>query len=142
MGFEIKLSDNADEILKELQKNKEAALEAVGQQAESNTKNIITALGLYDTGRLRNSITHTTINKRGRTINYKVEKGKVLVDKEIDVQADENDKVIIGSAVFYAPHLEYGTKKGIKPKHFLRDAIANHQNEYKEIIEKYLKGNG
>lgn len=172
MGFEIKLTDNSAEILAELAKNKAAALEVVGQNAVSHAKNNVRATGLVDTGRLRNSITHTTRTKPGTTIQYKTDKkGTVLVDSEVQVQIDDEDKVVIGTAVEYGVYQEYGTgiyaeggtgrktpwryrvfnretgkfefiiTRGTKPKHFLRNAIANHQKEYIEIIKKYLKGN-
>ena len=61
-----------------------------------------------DTGRLRNSITH---------------------------QVESNGKaVIIGTNVEYAPFVELGTRyMGEEP--YLRPALENHMNEYKQIIK-------
>lgn len=63
-----------------------------------------------DTGRLRNSITH-----------------------------QESDKeTVIGSNVEYAAAQELGTSRGIRPKHYLKDAVANHTEEYKGIVKESL----
>ena len=85
-----------------------------------------------DTGALRNSITH----------------------------AVEDDTVLAGSAVSYAPYVELGTGKeyspppewiennaprgagikgGVKPRPYLRPAVENYTQEYKGIIENELK---
>lgn len=60
-----------------------------------------------DTGRLRNSITHQ----------------------------ETTDTTIIGTNVEYAAAQELGTSRGIRPKHYLKDAVANHTSEYKRLIE-------
>lgn len=65
-----------------------------------------------DTGRLKSSFTHQV--------------GDGYVD--------------VGTNVEYAPHQEYGTKKGITGKHMLRDAVQDHQDEYKDIAERILQG--
>lgn len=171
MGFEIKLTDNSDKILSELTKTKQAALEAVGQQVESYAKANVKASGLIDTGRLINSITHVSKTHAGVSRRYKTDKkGVVLVDREVQITTDEEDKVTVGSAVSYAPYHEYGTgiysdsgtgrktawrymtfnrqtgkyeavwTRGTKPKHFLRNAIVNHQEQIKQIVEQYLRG--
>lgn len=77
----IKLELHTDEILRALDSQVEAALTAVGMQAETYAKQ----LAPVDTGRLRNSITH-----------------------ELDTA---NKAVIIGTAVEYAPYVELGTSR-------------------------------
>lgn len=59
-----------------------------------------------DTGRLRNSITH-----------------------EVD-----GKEVYIGTNVEYAPPVEYGTIKQ-KAQPFLRPAVTEHPNTYKQIVQ-------
>ncbi len=89
-----------------------------------------------DTGNLRNSITH---------------------------QMDGDNRVIIGSAVEYAPYVEFGTGKyteggrktpwlyedskgnwhrtsGQKAQPYLKTALADHVDEYKRIIKANLEG--
>lgn len=64
-----------------------------------------------DTGRLRNSITHE----------------------------EDDTSTVIGTNVEYAIFQELGTSRGIKPKHFLKNAVANHTDEYKKIIKDSLQ---
>lgn len=63
-----------------------------------------------DTGRLRNSISH----------------------------AETEDSAYIGTNVEYAPYVELGSR-GRSGAHFLKDAAADHAEEYKAIIEAALK---
>ena len=69
-----------------------------------------------DTGRLKRSMTHQV--------------GNGYVD--------------VGTNVEYAKYQEYGTnpsgRKGVSAKHFLRDAVQNHSDEYKRIAEQVLQG--
>ena len=65
-----------------------------------------------DTGRLRNSISHEAV--------------------------PEEETVYIGTNVEYAPYQELGTR--FQPgTPFLRPAIDNHLDEYKQIVEEGLK---
>jgi HK97 gp10 family phage protein len=106
------------------------ALEAVGIALEGYAK----LMCPVDTGRLRNSITH-------------------------DVR---DDKVYVGTNVEYAPYVEYGTGAGVggrstpwkyqdahgkwhtttghDPQPFIRPAVQDHLDEYKDIMEEELKG--
>lgn len=59
------------------------------------------------TGRLRNSITH---------------------------QEDEN-ATYVGTNVKYAPYIEFGTSRGIKARHMIKNAAYNHNQEYEQIIK-------
>ena len=65
-----------------------------------------------DTGRLKNSI-----------------KGEV----------EGNDTVVVGTNVEYAIYVHEGTRKML-PNRFLRNGIVNNKDEYKEVLEKCLKG--
>lgn len=101
----------------------DTALEIVGGMVESYAKELCPV----KTGNLMNSITHTP---------------------------DGEGKMVIGSAVDYAPWVELGhaqtpgryvpaIKKRLVASHvagkpFLRPALENHLDEYKEIIEKVL----
>ena len=55
---DIKFTSNVNDILSALEKGKRNALTAIGATAETHTKENITADGLVDTGRLRNSISY------------------------------------------------------------------------------------
>lgn len=137
MSVEVQITDNSDEVLSALEEQIEAALEAVGNQAVSHAKQNITQASRVDTGAMRNSVSHL-------------------------VRADEK-ACYVGTNQSYAIYHELGTgiyldggggrqspwyyvdshgdghwTRGIKPIHFLKNAIANHINEYKAIIEQHL----
>lgn len=132
MDYEVKITDNSAEILKEMEQKTAAALEAIGLTAEAYAK----MLTPVNTGRLRNSISHTV----------------------------KGDAVYIGTNVPYAVWHEYGTgifaedgsgrkspwafqdskgkwhnTRGVKPKHMLKNAALNHTEEYRQIIENIMK---
>ena len=144
-GIEID-QDNTKELLNALEGASEKIMTMIGIKAEKYAKaqcpvgtSESTGIKGYRGGTLRNSIT------------FQVEKEKGGVG------------VAIGTNVEYAPFVELGTLggfeglppewesfeappskglkqgKGIKAKHFLRDAIQNHIPEYKAIIESELK---
>lgn len=145
MGFEIKITDNSAKVIEQMIKNKNAFLNASGQQIVSFAKQEITAAGRIDTGRLRNSLTYVTSAHAGESIRYKTNKeGTVLVDRPVTVTINDEDKVIAGSAVQYAVYHEYGT--GIyasQPggrrkawKYYIRDRATG---EYKAVWTRGLK---
>lgn len=160
MSVELTFEDHSDEILAMLNAKADRALEEIGLTAEKYA----VMLTPTDTGRLKNSITHTVKDKT----------------------------VYIGTNVFYAPYIEYGTgiyaengkgrrgwwvyvkgstraanpdgvKKiyteaearkiaaimrsrgldafatnGVKAVHMLRNAITRHIDEYKRIVKKHM----
>ena len=138
MAVDIKIESHRIEVTAELDKAIGKALEACGIQYESNAKANITEAGRVDTGVMRNSIAHQVV--------------------------DSENAVYIGSNLEYALYNEVGTgiyaeggggrkdpwvyvdddgighrTVGMKPIHFLKRAGSEHEDEYKKIIEKYLK---
>lgn len=134
----VEINDFTDDVLAALNRQTEAALEAVGQQAVTHAKQNLKAAGRNDTGTLQNSITHK-------------------------VQMSEK-AVYVGTNVHYAIYNEMGTgiytdggggrqtpwryqdakgnwhtTRGIKPTHFLKNAAQDHKEEYRAIIESQLK---
>lgn len=96
-------------------------LEALGVEAEGNAVTEVNKL-VYDTppsdsyirtGRLKNSITHAVVE----------------------------NSAYIGTNLEYAPYVELGTYR-MKPRPFLKNAIINHQDDYKRIVEDGLKEGG
>lgn len=142
-GIEI-TEDNSKEILAGLEKATQVALTMIGMKAEKYAKALCpvgtpetTGIKGYRGGTLRNSIT------------FNAETTK------------EGGMVAIGSNVEYAPYVELGTGpkfeappeweqfdvpqgsgrgRGMKARHFLRDAIQDHKDEYANIIENELGG--
>lgn len=168
MGNDIFFQDNSAVVLAELQNKIDVALEEIGMRAQTKA----VALTPRDTGRLQNSITHTTRRHAGKTINYKKIKqtdGKIkyVEEKEtVTIPEEEKNVVYLGTNVYYAPYIEYGTgifadddtgrkdpwswtdkegekhpTKGIKPKHMFKKAIEDNIEEYKRVLENHLKMN-
>lgn len=137
----IQITDNSAQVLSELSRAKERALETIGDKAEEYAKKICpvgtvesTGIKGYRGGTLRDSITH----------------------------AVNGDVLSVGSNVEYAPYVELGTgphfepppdwetftsKRGsgvgrgyVKPRRYLQPAIEEHAGEYKTIAENELKG--
>ena len=101
------LFNHKNEVTEALETAIDNALDTIGFQVENYARKNCPV----DTGNLRNSITHQII--------------------------DNEDAVIIGSNVFYAPYQELGTSRmqaANNGKGYLRPAINNHLDEYKRII--------
>ena len=125
----VDITDNSAEVRAALEQAKARALEIIGGKIESYAKGLVPV----DTGALRNSLTH----------------------------AVDGDTVIAGSAILYAPYVELGTGKdyspppewmennaprgagiisrSVKPRPYLRPAVENHIDEYKNVIETELR---
>ena len=108
MEINVNVTSNKDLIEQATTEQIERALEAIGLQAEGYAK----MLCPVDTGRLRNSITHT-----------------------VDVTGL---KAIIGTNVEYAAYVEMGTSR-MKAQPYLQPAIKNHIDEYEQMAEHFLK---
>ena len=99
---DIKFTSNVNDILSALEKGKRNALTAIGATAETYAKQETPV----DTGRLRNSISHTV----------------------------DGEAAYIGSNVEYAPYVELGTSRA-KAHHMLQKAATEHSAEYKRLAE-------
>ena len=106
--MDIKFTDNSKEVSEDIKAALLRGLEKCGLTAERFAKK----LAPYDTGNLRNSITH-----------------------EVD---DGEPSVYIGTNVEYAPYQELGTIN-MDANPFLKPAVADHANTYRKIIENELK---
>ena len=104
----VEITSNRDLIEQATDEAIERALEAIGLQAEGYAK----MLCPVDTGRLRNSITHT-------------------------VDVDEK-KAYVGTNVEYAAYVEMGTSK-TKAQPYLKPAVTDHADEYSKMVEHFLK---
>ena len=131
---EIRLEDNSEAVLEALKAAALRALERCGLQAEGYAKDLTPV----DTGNLRNRITHQ-VSENGR-------------------------EVYIGTNVEYAPYVELGTgiyaeggggrptpwvyqdakgrwhwTRGNPAQPFLKPAVADHAQTYRNIIEDEMK---
>ena len=149
----VDITDNSAEFKEALERAMARALEIIGGKAESYAKGLTpvgtvesTHVEHYIGGTLRNSITHSV----------------------------DEDTVLVGTNVEYAPYVELGTGKEYqpppewmeahgkrgqgrdkwfwqdmngdwhvgypqKPRPFLRPAMENHLDEYKNVIDNELK---
>lgn len=112
------IESHLGELKAELASRIPTIMNALAIEAEGNAVDEINKL-VYDTpespsyvrtGRLKNSISH----------------------------ASDNNSAYIGTNVEYAPYVELGAR-GMAPRPFLRNAIANYVSDYKRIIEDGLK---
>lgn len=135
----LTVNDHTPELIKHKDELVGIALEIIGtKMADYAAMNLERNPRRVDTGRLKNSLTH-----------------EVVPDEAM---------VEVGTNVEYAPYVEYGTGKyadgggrttpwmfkdregnfhitsGMKPNHFLRDALQDHKQEYKQIAEDVLDG--
>lgn len=136
---EVRIESNLPKVKAELAERIPAILEGIGLQAEGNAINEITKLKAVDTGRLRNSITFATSERQG-TPNTQGG-AQALPEDYKPRQTPEDGAVYIGTNVEYAQYIELGTSR-MNPRPFLKNAIANHTNEYKDIVLKGLKEGG
>lgn len=111
MGFKVSLSnDISDLVIKASKIAIERALEECGLIGEGYAKQYLTLKRAVDTGRLRNSVTHSR---------------------------DGSGTVYIGTNVEYAPYIEYGTSK-MKARSYLKPCLADHVDQYEKIIKDEL----
>lgn len=142
-GIEI-TEDNTDAILKELKLARERAMTMIGIKAEKYAKALCpvgtpesTGKKGYRGGTLRNSI----------TFNLKEEEDSTTM--ELGTNVEYAPYVELGTGPFFeAPPewLEFDAHKGsgmpgvgyVRPRPFIKPAIADHTDTYKKIIEKEL----
>lgn len=118
MDMEFKMENDFSTLMEEAAFSQiERALEKVGLAAERYAKLACpvgtpesTGIEGYIGGTLRNSISHT----------------------------HDKNTAYIGTNVEYGPYVEMGTKK-MAARPYLKPAIADHIQEYKNMIEQELK---
>ena len=135
-------TDNSEKILDLLEDKKGEALEAMGLAAEGWAKANLTKFPRVDTGRLRNSVSHAQ-NKDYEYIGTNVTYAS-YVEHGTGPYAENDDGTYAGGRTdipwFYKDdkgvgHLSYG----MKPAHFLKNAVADHKDDLKRIAEKTMR---
>lgn len=137
--MDIKFIDNSNLVLRDMKAAVERALTRCGMEAEGYAKD----LSPFDTGLLRNSITYAISGKPPAQLTYKADKpakdGKIKIGRYSGNAPDDTVKsVYIGTNVEYAVDQEIGTYK-ISPNPFLKPAVADHAQTYRNIIEDEMK---
>ena len=143
MGSKIKVEvkSHVDEFMDNLVAKMPTILKAVGHTAESYAKQDCP----IDTGLLHNSITFAISGEAPQISSYSADKpdktGVVRTGSyEGNTEPEEQEKcysLVMGSNVVYAPAQEYNDEyhHTVGKAHFLRDAMQNHREDYKDIIE-------
>lgn len=143
INVEVSFVDNLDLVLKATDEQIEMALIAIGAKMESHAKADYVPV---DTGRLKNSITFALAGGPAQISSYGPDSGGGDDNQSKPYSgtapADPGGKVrsvYVGSNVEYAKAVEEGDA-GRKGKHYLRNAVNNHTEEYKNLAERALSG--
>jgi HK97 gp10 family phage protein len=139
--LEVKLEDHSPEVLAALKNAIERGAESIGETVERHAKENIIAQKAVDTTNLLQKITHQ------------------------EKQTGTGYETMIGTAVEYAPYIEFGTGKYSstgggttkeswvyqddygdwhraypqRPRPFLEPAVSEHVSEYVEILKDSLE---
>ena len=115
----------------------EKALRLVGGQAERFAKETISDMGAVDTGFLRNSITYALDGEPANTREYQDEAGNQTGEYGGEAPRDENGarSVYVGTNVYYAPYVEYGTRK-MDARPFLSSSIQGHKSDFEKLFKE------
>lgn len=133
---DVVVRNNSDALLRELENRKTDILEAIGIQAESNAIINLNRAGRIDTSRLINSITHTVVGNTvfiGSNVPY-----AVWHEVGSGIYADDGNGRKSPWA-YQDSKGQWHNTKGLKPIHFLRNAIADHISDYEQIAVNILK---
>lgn len=135
-NIDIRIGDNSHQVIDELKRKIDLTLRVLGEKAEGYAKEDAPV----STGRLHNSITYATSTFQSDANTNKKGNTDAQPDDYRTRTRPEKGVVYIGTNVEYAAAVEFKDRTHTTGKaHFLRDAVANHQDEYKATIEAGLK---
>ena len=139
METTIKIENNSKKILEEFDDAILRALERIGSQAEGYAKD----LAPYDTGFLRNSITHAIGGESAAQGQYSADNAgsdgvKRSGSYSGTAEKDESPSVLIGSNVEYAAAQETGSSRSAAHPYIV-PAVKNHASTYRAIIKDELE---
>ena len=119
------------------------ALTIVGAQAVTFVKDLTpvgtpesTGIKGYAGGLLKSSIAFATTLADAKAVK---EEKKTAQQEDLISPPDDMFSLKIGTAVHYAPHVEYGTVK-MTAKPFLRDGVLSNQNVLGKLFAKSMQG--
>lgn len=157
MPMIVKVTSHLGEFLTAADRQIEAALEAIGGQAEGHCKvEIENSPRRVDTGLLRNSITYALDGKSPNISSYKGDNPPKARPKAgipsgaysgtAPREAKTNRCVYVGTNVEYAIYVHDGhlSPKGkvIPGNKFIKKGVTKNAQEYKDIVKLYLEGGG
>lgn len=140
MKFTIRVENNSQLVISELEKATERVLYAIGVKAVEGSVDAIS--GRYDidpavdTGRLRASISFITPTDKGGSGQPKP--ANAQAGDDLTGTAEENS-VVVGSNVEYAEKVHNGDSK-MAGRPFLREGINKTKDQMQEQAEKIFKG--
>ena len=140
MRFTIRVENNSQLVISELEKATERVLYAIGVKAVEGSVDAIS--GRYnikpavDTGRLRASISFITPTDKGGSGQLKP--ANAQAGDELTGTAEKNS-VVVGSNVEYAEKVHNGDSK-MEGRPFLREGIDQTKDKMQEQAEKIFKG--
>lgn len=129
---------NAREHKKAFNKAVEKALRLVGGAAERRAKETITDMGAIDTGFLRNSITWALDGEPANIAEFKDDAGKQTGEygsENAPEDAAGTRSVYIGTNVYYAPYVEFGTRR-MQARPFLSTSIQARKQEFEDLFKQ------
>ena len=149
MRFTIRVENNSQLALGELEKATERVLYAIGVKAVGGATDAISGKKsidpAVDTGRLRASISFITPTFESGQINEQIPKEVSKVDKNPLQKGDllsgtaEKNSVVVGSNVEYAEFVHNGTSK-MAARPFLREGIDRTKADMERQANKIFKG--
>lgn len=117
-----RVEDNREEYNERLNHALKVAFKAIGLTMQQNAV-IEVDRAVYDTPESPNYI---------RTGNL-----RSSLEARSAIQTDERSATV-GTNVEYAPYVEFGTSRGMKPRPYIRPCIENHFEEYENILSTEL----
>lgn len=133
MNIEIKIEDNSQKILNELENKMPEILDGLGNELHKSIYDFMTTDKIVDTGRLRGSISYSTPFKEYRNLT--------LANKPEDAikGIKQKDTVVYGSNVEYASYVNSGTSKQ-RARKFIENGTYRAVPQMQKVVEKILKG--
>lgn len=133
----VSFHSNRIEIEKQVEEATKKSLRLVGGQAERFAKEAISDMDAVDTGFCKNSITFALDGEGANVDSYTDDHGEKrgYYSGIAPVEGRNNHCVYIGSNVYYAPYVEFGTTK-MRARPFLGSSIENHQSEFERVFKE------
>lgn len=138
MNINVKVKDNSEETMAQIDEALENAFISIGEAAETYAKLLCpvgtpesTGIPGYIGGTLRGSITYATHTQHSSG------QEPAGPDDYAERAVPDEKSVVIGTNVYYASYVEQGTSR-MRKRPYLEPAMANHLQEYQSIFESYL----